>query len=159
MAVHTRPLKFSTEGGGSKDPVSRANYRILLTPIKTIYPESSVWVHVFTMSIPAWNSLSKIFKEDPCTKTTTDEAIKLSKKIINRSNSLKWTVLERLKNAWDQALKLVQTNSSRSQTEDYNRWKRNVALKGLEHKVKKGSYSSKKRGKLEDDSRSIRRTG
>ncbi len=36
------------------DPVSRANYGVMLQPIKTIYPAMSIWIHVFKLRMPPW---------------------------------------------------------------------------------------------------------
>ncbi len=60
---------------GSKDPVSRANYGVLMKPIKTIYPATSVWMHVFTMPIPKLASLDKYFNYSVC-RVRSDVTIK-----------------------------------------------------------------------------------
>ena len=54
------------EENGSKDPVSRANYGVLLKPIKTIYPAMSIWMHVFAMPIPKMVSLDQFFNQSAC---------------------------------------------------------------------------------------------
>ncbi len=48
-----------------EDPVSRANYGVLFKPIKTIYPASSVWVHMFKIKLPPWLGQFK-FKGGTC---------------------------------------------------------------------------------------------
>ena len=169
MAVHNSPPNQFIAGGGSKDPVSRANYGVLLTPIKTIYPASSVWMHVFTMPLPRWNGLGEIFKNERCDRPAGDDQIKLgqtstmtrmltktnncrmarnntmqicipgptessstfqtsqpfqstmdfkcivSTRVLRQLHALKRGVLRRLKEAREEALKLVQTNSSNSE--------------------------------------------
>ena len=54
------------EETGSKDPISRANYRVLMKPIKTIYSATSIWMHVFTMPIPKMVSLEQFFNYSTC---------------------------------------------------------------------------------------------
>ncbi len=58
-----------------EDPVSRANYGVLFKPIKTIYPASSVWVHMFKVKMPPWLGQFK-FKGGTCDgKPRTPEII------------------------------------------------------------------------------------
>ncbi len=170
-AVHNNPQDQFIEGGGSKDPVSRANYGVLFTPIKTIYPASSVWMHVFTMPLPKWNGIGQIFRDEECDRPEGDSQIKVgqtstltrtltkvnncrmarnhsiqicipgptetsrtfqvndalqsttdfkcivSRKVLSQLHALKRGVIRRLKEAREQALRLVRTNSSDSQND------------------------------------------
>ena len=64
---HSSTIKQTNEPNLSEDedPVSRASYGVLFTPIKTIYPASSVLVHMFKIQLPLWLRLIK-FREGAC---------------------------------------------------------------------------------------------
>ncbi len=61
-----RGSKALTPATQNQNPVSRANYGVLFTPIKTIYPASSVWVHLFKLKLPPWMELVKFQSKTIC---------------------------------------------------------------------------------------------
>ena len=50
------------------DPVSRANYGVLLKPIKVFYLASSTWMHVLKLRIPPWMEHPRFLASALCTK-------------------------------------------------------------------------------------------
>ncbi len=64
--VNSRGSKALIPASQNQNPVSRANYGVLFTPIKTIYPASSVWVHLFKLKLPPWIELVEFQSRTIC---------------------------------------------------------------------------------------------